>query len=141
MTGVPLSFRAHARATVDGEASVEAGGTTVPLDVRWDAPAEELPGPAHLLAGAFAACLLKNLARTRALIGFEYAAADVVIELERQEQPPRFVSLRYMMRVVTDEPARRLELLHTNLRKFGTVYNTVAAVCDVQGTVEAVPRA
>ncbi|HEX6246496.1 MAG TPA: OsmC family protein [Nocardioidaceae bacterium] len=140
MTQAPLTFHVHARATADGEASVEAGGTRVPLDVRWDTPPAGVPGPAHLLAGAFAACLLKNLARTRALTGFEYDAADVVVDLTRQEQPPRFVTLRYTMRVVTDEPERRLELLHANLRKFGTVYNTVAAACDVQGTVEAVPR-
>ncbi|MGW3071332.1 hypothetical protein [Kitasatospora sp. NPDC001132] len=27
------------------------------------------------------------------------------------------------------------DLLHQNLRRFGTVYNTLAAVCDVDGTV------
>jgi len=31
------------------------------------------------------------------------------------------------------------ELLHRNLQKFGTVYNTVAAVCAVSGTVSVTP--
>jgi hypothetical protein len=31
-------------------------------------------------------------------------------------------------------------LVHANLRKFGTVFNTLAAVCDVHGTVTGVPR-
>jgi len=32
------------------------------------------------------------------------------------------------MRLVTDEDERRVDLLHRNLRQFGTVYNTLAAV-------------
>jgi hypothetical protein len=41
--------------------------------------------------------------------------------------------------VVTDEPERRVELAHRNLRNYGTVYNTLAAVCDVHGEMVAVP--
>jgi uncharacterized OsmC-like protein len=35
----------------------------------------------------------------------------------------------------TDETDRRLELLHTNVRKYGTVSNTLAAVVTIAGTV------
>lgn len=34
-----------------------------------------------------------------------------------------------------------MELLHRNLRQYGTVYNTLAAVCDVHGRVVAVQPA
>ena len=57
--------------------------------------------------------------------------------LRRQDAPPKFVSVMYDLRVTTDEPGRRVELVHTNLRKFGTVYNTLAAVGDVHGTLTA----
>lgn len=137
MSDAPLSYRVHATTGPDGT-TVEAGASSLSLDTRWDAPATGDPGPADLLASAFAACLLKNLARTQALTGFEYDAADVTVELTRQEQPPLFVSVRYRLQVVTAEPPRRVELMHTNLRRFGTVYNTLAAVCDVEGTVETV---
>jgi uncharacterized OsmC-like protein len=82
------------------------------------------PGPADLLASAFAACPLKNLARTPALVGFEYDSADI--------------ELTYRVRVLTDESERRVELAH--VRKYGTIFNTLAAVYDVHGTVEAVAR-
>lgn len=47
--------------------------------------------------------------------------------------------VHYDLRIATEEPQRRIELVHTNLRRFGTVYNTLASVCDVSGTITAVP--
>jgi hypothetical protein len=37
--------------------------------------------------------------------------------------------------VDTDERDRRLELLHQNVMKFGTVYNTVAVGTELVGTL------
>jgi tRNA A58 N-methylase Trm61 len=37
--------------------------------------------------------------------------------------------------VDTDEPDRRLELLHDNVKKYGTVFNTVAPGTDLQGVL------
>ena len=123
-----------------GDAEVTAAQTAIPLDAGWATPPTGAPGPADLLGSAFAACLLKNLARSGALLGFEYHDAQVDVVLRRQDAPPKFVSVEYTLRVTTDEPERRVELVHTNLRKFGTVYNTLAAVCDVHGTVIAYRR-
>jgi len=58
----------------------------------------------------------------------------------RQDSPPKFIEITYSLRVTTDELPRRVELTHANLRKFGTVYNTLAAVCKVHGTMQAVAR-
>lgn len=135
----PLEYRVSARATYGGDADVTAANTTIPLDAGWAAPPTGAPGPADLLASAFAACLLKNLARSGALLDFEYEDAQADVVLRRQDTPPKFVSVDYTLRVTTDEPERRIEVVHTNLRKFGTVYNTLAAVCDVHGTVTASP--
>lgn len=46
--------------------------------------------------------------------------------------------MNYRLQVVTKEPRRRVELAHRNLRKYGTVYNTLAAVCEVNGEMVAV---
>ncbi len=46
--------------------------------------------------------------------------------------------MHYRLRVVTDEPAHRVELLHKNVRKFGTISNTLAAACELTGQIEAV---
>jgi hypothetical protein len=41
----------------------------------------------------------------------------------------------YEIVVDTDEPDRRLELLHDNVRKYGTVFNTVAPGTDLEGVL------
>ena len=46
--------------------------------------------------------------------------------------------VRYRLEVVTDEPPERVDLLHRNIRRHGTVYNTLAAACDVDGDIVAV---
>ena len=111
----------------------------VPLtvDTRWGAGSLGEPGPAELLAAALAACLLKNLARCRDLLDFDYDEAHVEVVARRQDRPPRFVDIGYTVRVTTGETERRVELAHHNLRTFGTVYNTLAAVCDVHGSMVA----
>lgn len=131
----PLEYVVRARARHGGEAEVAAATTTIPLDAAWGAPPTGAPGPADLLGSAFAACLLKNVARSGALLGFAYDDAEVSVVLRRQDTPPRFTHVSYSLVLTTEEPERRLELLHSNLRKFGTVYNTLAAVCEVTGTV------
>jgi hypothetical protein len=45
---------------------------------------------------------------------------------------------RSTLYVETAEPESRLELLHRNIREFGTVTNTVPAAGDVQGEIVAV---
>ena len=44
-------------------------------------------------------------------------------------------SVDYDLIVDTDESDRRLELLHTNVRKFGTIFNTVAAATRLEGRI------
>lgn len=55
----------------------------------------------------------------------------------RQDAPPKFTEISYELRLVTSEPQRRIDLLHRNLRRYGTVYNTLAAACEVHGRVIA----
>jgi uncharacterized OsmC-like protein len=108
---------------------------------RFDSsPAQgpSLPGPADLLTAAFAACILKNVERMSSLLPFSYADASVHVTAERQDAPPKMTKLRYVLEVATDEPAHRVELLHQNIRKYGTIYNTLAAVCDVSGEIRTV---
>jgi hypothetical protein len=45
------------------------------------------------------------------------------------------VAVDYDLIVDTDEDDRRLELLHLNVRKFGTVFNTVAAATKLEGVI------
>lgn len=135
------TYTVRAGTTAHGSARADAGDEVIRIDVGWGSPPSGLPGPAELLATSFAACLLKNLERSGRLLNFRYASAEVDVIARRQDDPPRFVEIAYAMRVVTDEPARRVDLVHRNLQKYGTVYNTLAAVCDVHGELLATTAA
>lgn len=136
-SAAPLSYSVRGRAEADGSAEIGVANETLKVDTGWGREPNGLPGPAELLAAAFSACLLKNLERAGQLLGFEYERAEVDVTATRQDSPPRFVEIQYELRISTSEPDRRIDLIHRNLRDFGTVYNTLAAVCDVHGTVVA----
>lgn len=134
----PNTYRISARLEADGRAIARAASESIAFDASWARPASGLPGPAELLASAFAACLLKNVERAGHLLSFRHEGAAVDVTVQRQDVPPRFVRIEYELRVVTEESEHRLELLHRNLRQFGTVYNTLAAACAVDGRIVAV---
>lgn len=138
-TRPPATYRVRARAGASGAAHADAGTETITFDASWGNGPSGLPGPAELLAAAFAACLLKNLARAREFLSFSYERAEVDVTARRQDAPPKFTEITYELRLVTGEPQRRIDLLHRNLRSYGTVYNTLAAACDVHGRVIASP--
>lgn len=134
-TPPPTIYTVRARTTAAGRAEFEAGTQTVPFDASWAVEPSGLPGPAELLAAAFAACLLKNVERCGKLLSFRCRHAEVEVTARRQDSPPRFVEVTYELRLTTDEPPHRVDLLHRNLQMYGTVYNTLAAVCEVHGQV------
>lgn len=120
-----------------GIAEVAAHDSTIRFDRAWPATAEpSLPGPAELLASAFAACAIKNVERFAQILPFSYESARIEVELHRAEQPSRFDRIDYVLHLVTEEPAKRVDLLAKNLAKHGTVYNTLAAGCDINGRIE-----
>jgi uncharacterized OsmC-like protein len=119
-----------------GTATISARTSTLAFDGSTET-GELLPGPADLLAAALAACLLKNVERFSHLLPFRYEHASVHVEVEREEPPPRIVRARYILRIVTDEPEQRVDLLHRNILRFGTITNTLAAACDLSGTIAA----
>ena len=49
--------------------------------------------------------------------------------------PPKMESITYEIIVDSDEPDRRLELLHDNVKKYGTVFNTVAPGTHLSGVL------
>lgn len=126
------SYQALASISPGGAAhlELEAGG----LDFDGSALGNpRLPGPADLLAAALAACLAKNLERFSKILSFDYQFGRVTVRLEQQDAPARIVRAAYLVEVATDEPDSRLQLLHRNLRRYGTITNTLAAACEPSG--------
>jgi uncharacterized OsmC-like protein len=89
--------------------------------------------PAELLLAALSACMIKGIERVVPLLKFELQGVEVRVHGVRQDVPPRMESISYEVIVDTDEPDRRLELLHDNVKKFGTVFNTVAPGTELSG--------
>ena len=91
--------------------------------------------PAELFLASIAACMIKGIERVTPMLNFDLRGVDVSLHGERQDSPPTIVSVTYELIVDTDESDQRLELLHKNVRKYGTVSNTVAAATRLSGTI------
>ena len=91
--------------------------------------------PAELLLAAVAACMIKGIERVMPMISFRLKGVEIRIHGVRQDSPPLMASIDYELIVDTDEDDRRLELLHTNVRKYGTISNTVARATTLKGTI------
>jgi len=91
--------------------------------------------PAELLLAALAACIIKGVERVMPMIHFSLRGVEVMIHGVRQDSPPKMVSIDYELIVDTDEDDRRLELLHTNVRKYGTISNTLALATQLEGRI------
>ncbi|MEQ1519680.1 MAG: OsmC family protein [Aestuariivirga sp.] len=91
--------------------------------------------PAERLLAALAACMIKGVECVLPLIQFDLRGVEVIIHGVRQDSPPLMSTIDYELIVDTNEDDRRLELLHTNVRKYGTVSNTVEAAMKLEGRV------
>jgi uncharacterized OsmC-like protein len=91
--------------------------------------------PAELLLASLAACILKSMERVAPMLHFELDSASIEIRGVRQHNPPRMISIDYVLIVETQETDQRLDLLHKNVRKYGTISNTVAAATELNGTI------
>jgi len=91
--------------------------------------------PAELLLAALSACMIKGIERVVPILKFELRGVQVIVDGVRQDVPPRMESIRYEIVVDTDESDRRIDLLHDNVKKYGTVFNTVAPGTDLSGVM------
>lgn len=96
--------------------------------------------PAELLLAALAACMIKGIERVTPTLKFDLRSLQVTIQGVRQDVPPRMESITYDIVVDTDESESRLKLLHENVRKYGTVFNTVSPGTDLSGTLRRSTR-
>lgn len=96
--------------------------------------------PAELLLAAITACMIKGIERVTPILKFELRGVTVRIEGVRQDVPPKMESITYEILVDTDESDQRLELLHDNVKKFGTVFNTVAPGTEIKGAMRRIEQ-
>jgi uncharacterized OsmC-like protein len=113
-------------------ATTKRAEITLDTDVKGR---EDAFNPAELFLAAVAACMIKGIERVTPMLKFELRGVEVRLHGVRQDSPPMMVSIDYEIIVDTDEDDRRLDLLHTNVRKFGTISNTVAQATKLEGSI------
>ncbi|SER03908.1 OsmC family protein [Neolewinella agarilytica] len=132
-----MQYHSSAKINSEREAAFSIRSHGVPFGVLKEQ--QDLPNPAELLLGAFAACCLKNVQRFSEILGFSYDNASIEVTGERQEKPTKIAAIRYTIQIDGVVGKLNAELLHKNLRKFGTIYNTLKETCDVSGELLIFP--
>ena len=89
--------------------------------------------PVELLLSALAACMQKGVERVTPLLQFQIDGVEIALEGVRQDAPPRLVAIRYEIVVDSPESDQRLDLLHRNILKYGTISNTLSAALPLEG--------
>jgi uncharacterized OsmC-like protein len=110
--------------------------TTISFGIRNDQ--DQLPNPAELLLGAFASCCLKNIERFSNTSKFNYESAQIEVIGERQERPTKIIAIKYIIHIKSEDTNLNLALLHKNIQKFGTIYNTLKETCEVSGEIKLI---
>lgn len=118
------------------EATFTSKQTTISFGIRDDQ--NHLPNPVELLLGAFAACCLKNIERFSDTLKFGYEHAQIEVIGERQEKPTKLVAIAYTIQIKSEDSHLNLKLLHKNIQKFSTIYNTLKETCSVSGEIKLI---
>lgn len=129
-----IEYRVHAR-RIDGHGSLaRAKEAEVVLDTDLFGRRDAM-NPVELLLSALAACMLKGIERVVPLLHFQLDGAEVSLEAIRQDAPPKLTLIRYQIVVDSAENDQRLDLLHRNILKYGTISNTLAGAVALEGTL------
>jgi uncharacterized OsmC-like protein len=123
-------------------ATVQQGGlakaTANHSEITFDATSgrhDVLPNPAELLLTSLAACILKNVQRYSEILKISYRSAKIVVHGKRNDNPPFLSEINYHLEIDTDANEQKLQIWHKNILKFGTITNTLAKVCKLEGTI------
>lgn len=129
-----MEYRVHAR-RIDAHGSLAvAKEAEVTLDTDL-AGRRDAMNPVELLLSALAACMLKGIERVTPMLAFQLDRAEVKLEAIRQSAPPKLTLIRYEIIVDSPETDQRLDLLHRNMLKYGTISNTLSAAVPFEGTL------
>lgn len=127
-----MKFTIKAASDSREEGVIEIDGNNIPFGVTGK---NDLPSPADLLVSAFAACCLKNVERFSEFMHYNYDRAEISVEATRKDKPPMMEKISFIIIVHTNDPNINAGLLFRNIQKFGTIYNTLNAVCEINGEV------
>lgn len=129
-----LEYRVTARRIGSHGSEASAKAATITLDTDM-AGRDDAFNPAEMLLASLAACMLKGADRVTPMLDFKLRGIEVSLHVKRQDSPPKMVRIGYEIVVDSDDIDQRLDLLHRNLREYGTISNTLAEATDLVGTI------
>ncbi|MDO6585046.1 OsmC family protein [Salipiger sp. 1_MG-2023] len=129
-----LEYHVTARRLDSHGSEAEAKQARIVLDTDMAGRADAF-NPAEMLLASLAACLLKGAERVTPMLAFDMRGIEISLHGTRQDSPPKMLRIAYDIVVETDETDQRLALLHRNLRKYGTISNTLAEATELVGTI------
>lgn len=84
----PHTYEITGRSVGAGRAEILAKGEPITIDSSPEMTGD-YPGPAEMLASAFAACSLKNVERFGRMLPFHQTGAWIRVRATRQDSPPK----------------------------------------------------
>ena len=132
-----MTFNIKANRVDDDGSLVHAKSASLLIDTSMTGRVDAL-NPVELLLSALAACLIKGIERVAETLDVEYSSVEVSLEAKRPETEARIDEISYLINLDTTATPAKLELLHKNLMKFGTIYNTVKSGTRLSGEIRAI---
>jgi uncharacterized OsmC-like protein len=126
-----MSYTVKGKSNNNGEAKIIAKSNNYVFGIKSNQ--SEFCGPAEILLSSFAACCLKNVERFSSILNYQYDSAEIEVTGIRQEKPSMINKIDYTLSISSKDKNLNIDLLHKNLKKFGTIYNTLNAVCEING--------
>ena len=133
-TPAPMVFNLSAHRIDAHGSEVSSKETTLTIDTSMAGRLDAL-NPVELLLASLAACMIKGIERVTPSLKFEYTGVNIKLTAVRPALEARIESIDYEIKIETNEDDRRLALLHENVKKFGTIFNTVSAGTKLQGVL------
>jgi uncharacterized OsmC-like protein len=133
-TPLKLTFQVTARRVDAHGGLAQCKDAKITLDTDLQGRPDAF-NPAELLLAALSACMIKGIERVIPILQFQLRGVEIRINGVRQDSPPRMERIDYEIIVDTDEADHRLDLLHNNVKKYGTVFNTVAPGTALSGVL------
>lgn len=132
MSAIKMTFHVSAKRNDAQSSSAYCKEASLLIDTNLAGRMDAF-NPAELLLAALSACMIKGIERVTPILKFNLRGVEIELDGVRQDSPPKMESIHYIIRVDTDESDHRLALLHDNVKKFGTVFNTVSPGTELSG--------
>ena len=136
MTEHMMTFEVSAKRLDSSGSVVHSKQTELVIDTSMGGRMDAL-NPVELLLASLSACIIKGIERVAGTLGIEYDSVDVTLVAHRPVDEARIDGISYTVTVGTSADQAKLDLLHKNLMKFGTIYNTIKAGTTLTGVILA----